>query len=649
MLVLVGAIIFGWFFFLFTVASVSLLAGIPIGRLQLFIGSVLTLAWTFFVSVELFGRKGCIIGTYLHCICNCLDLLLKFLAHQYIEMGVDVKTYHFTAISALKQGWNPVYTDWFLFAHNKIDPRIEGYTKAPWYISATLYSLWDFEDLKFMNALGGLGAMFLCLGAFLRLAFLRYWQVALLAIASAASPVIANQFLSGYVDGLHAACVIATGAAVVLAITLPSKTTSMLLAGIVALGVNIKLTGLFTIVLAISLLLIVYLMKSESKIAALRVGIVAVIGILLGTFFLGYDPYVLNTFFHGNPFWPMDERFIQIAQEPMPVQWYDKSPATRFLLSAFSEAYLSRDYNLKVPFVITGADAKAFLEIGPRAGGFGPFYGGALLLSVLGLIVAAPKALGNRVALGSGAALFLLIGTVLLSPVSHEARYVVQAPLIPIAAAALIFFIAGFRESGQGDHIATSKGQIACLGIGASILLLMVFNFLYIAKQHFLALRLFSDRVASDLSIIRREPQPILANITEPWVRYFFSKEGITVNNPKKGQALAAGICIAYLPDWKLDVDDEGRTKTWLALDCSRAKQLSSHSGSRKIERRAAELLRGAIFGSRASTSTPSATEGIPSSREQCEPSVSWDGGNHGAAYRSAQDECCFSRGEIFR
>jgi hypothetical protein len=158
----------------------------------------------------------------------------------------------------------------------------------------------------------------------------------------------------------------------------------------------------------------------------------------MGILLLGFRPYVTNTVQYGHPFFPFmgrgganhTERFRNY-----PADFRGKPPAQRLLISLFSRAQmdLTAPTRLKVPFSIAPGEEQAFYIAFPATGGFGPLFGGLLILYVItlaALLRASPR---------DGAGLGLLSVLIFISAVVNQeawwVRYVPQLFALPALAA----------------------------------------------------------------------------------------------------------------------------------------------------------------------------------------------------------------------
>ena len=518
-----GASIFSWLFSVSLVSSIAYIIGWKIGLSQLFVSAALTTIIVTVVSCDIFPVRRAFVVSALIIVCTAATIaLLSSVAAGTYEIGRDGQTFHYAGIKALTDGWNPVQTRWKGCAETT-DPCFDWhqlYPKITWYIAAQIGQIVDFDGTRFLNAIAIFGALLLSIGAIVQLNWLVPWQAMVVALAAAAHPVVASQFISSYQDGFLAASVIAAGAVTLRLLKDGRRSSGAILAIVVAVGINAKLTGVFFVGTAIMGLLLIFVFEARAPwYGARQVLVAATAGGLIGALVIGYSPYVASTLQYSNPFYPIGERnwrdskgqsFEDSLLLGIPEAWKQDSSATQFLLSSFSEMYQSQYYNLKYPFTVTSQDWAAARFVDSRIAGFGPLFSAALLLSALAFPLAIILARASRqVLIGAGAVLLLLL-TVLLNPVSFYARYVITAPLVPLGVAVLLFFATNAMSPQEGARWGLSRHvSFASQALAGMICAALIMNFFILIVGHFAGLNAFKTEMDSYFRVLRQEPSPI--------------------------------------------------------------------------------------------------------------------------------------------
>ena len=195
-------------------------------------------------------------------------------------------------------------------------------------------------------------------------------------------------------------------------------------------------------------------MRRRGATSALRSSLVLASFLCLGVGLVGFNPYVRNTVEKGHPFYPiLGEHRIDIMSINM-----DSTFGAKVRLEKFQESLLGRSsvqFHLergrippKIPFTFTRAEFESVSTPDPRVAGFGPLFGGILILSLsVGMASfallflrrhsGAPSAW--RIPTGGKSDLWLLIGLVAASALANPelwwARYVPQLWTLPLLVA----------------------------------------------------------------------------------------------------------------------------------------------------------------------------------------------------------------------
>jgi hypothetical protein len=194
---------------------------------------------------------------------------------------------------------------------------------------------------------------------------------------------------------------------------------------------------------------------------------------VFATLFLGNVPYVRNVVEKGDPFYPLSPRLgLDQLVYQRPVNLSDRNRLSRFLISNFSQTEAlrpPRGTRLKIPFWITENERSSAYPADLESAGFGPLYGGLLVLSAIAAFALVAQRSHRRVA---GAA--VLIGCCVLASVfvhgeTWWARFVPQAWLFPLLLA--IPGLCSLRRSPQwwlGSTIVT-LATVNLLMVGFSV------------------------------------------------------------------------------------------------------------------------------------------------------------------------------------
>jgi hypothetical protein len=318
----------------------------------------------------------------------------------------------------------------------------------------------------------------------------------LISLLAAFNPVSIYQSLSFYLDGQLMSLI------VILIVTLgliyrgreSNRFHYFLLFMTISILVNVKLTaGIYATILIVGYLTILWFTK---KIEVFHeVFTVSAGAFLLGFIIFGFSPYVTNTLSQGNPLYPAlgTDRSDYTAPQ-FPSNFTGRNPAFLLFYSIFAKSDNVRGPDktavLKIPFTVSRDELEAFTDTNAKQGGFGPLFGGAILLAFF-VFAAAPinlYRLRGRPIRGNdppdpetceidrkkniGIGLFysaLVLSTCLINPASSLARFIPQMWLFPIFA----FFLAYF-----------SKNQLIRI-VGYAIIMTLLMNIALVAFAYY--------------------------------------------------------------------------------------------------------------------------------------------------------------------
>jgi len=376
-----------------------------------------------------------------------LLLMLAFLlARHFYDSSWDGLAYHQNAVLCLSKGWNPFFES--SAAYGGVNEGFwtdslwdDHYPKGSWIVGAAIFmGCGQIESGKLLNLTLMVAAAAQLAAVLLRLTSLRGWQVTLLAALAALNPVAIYQSTAFYVDGLMASAVTIMVSALVLYVVRPRGLTLGIVIAAMCLAINLKFTGLvYSVVLTGAAALIISWRQGMRS--GWRLAIITLLAGLFATLVLGYAPYVRNICDKGNMLYPVfgaaPGEFHQA--DYIPVNIAKQNRITAFLVSNFSRSERVHPPNSttpKFPFLVYHAgEGATFLYPDTEAAGFGPFYGGLLVLSVLGLgLLAVDRAAWKPLAVAA-----TIGGVLLASMFTHDqawwARYVPQGWLLPLIVA----------------------------------------------------------------------------------------------------------------------------------------------------------------------------------------------------------------------
>ena len=410
----------------FGLGQALLLAGGHIAPLP----AAIVLAAAISVSVLVAWRAG---GTWVAPLAAAAIVLVATAGSALIiDTSHDGQEYHFDAVSALAQGWNPYEGAEPEPGRVKLAgplPEWAGhYPQGAWIPSALQVTLGLSYEAAKSQPLIILAALFLAvLGAGRRLG-LGKLKANLVAVLAAANPIILVQLFSRLNDGMLGACLALMATFAALWLLTPSRWAVLGVVAPLILAVNLKFSGIPSAA-GICALICAFALALRGWKPALRVAAILVAAGLVGVLVLGAHPYVTNVQRNGHPFYPLmgpGHADIMTGNRP---EWFRHEPPIQRMAASYFGATTSGyagDEHFKAPFTLERPEIRAAGQYDVRIGGFGPLFSGALVLALaLGGACALQRpasVAATRLLAGAGGVLALAV----IMPEAWWARYVPQ-------------------------------------------------------------------------------------------------------------------------------------------------------------------------------------------------------------------------------
>ncbi len=355
------------------------------------------------------------------------------IANYFYDLSYDGQSYHQEAIFQLDNGWVPFYN--LLPDAVKYKIFIDHYAKGVEISQTAIYSITHHIETGKSTNIMMLGAAFcLTFSYLLKLEKLSKAKCILLSLLITLNPVTINQLLTYYVDGQLATVLLCFIIAALLIVKEPKLHYFILLASIIIIAVNIKFTAIIYIAL-FSAAILAWAIFTKKPGLTKSLFITTFAAGIVGVFFIGFNPYVVNTTKFGHPFYPlMGDHKIDIMSVQYPEGFKDKNPAAKFFIATFSHTYdkMPLVATLKVPLTVNKDDIIDASRVDAHIAGFGPFFSGILILSIALLVILYIQQKGDR---GFKNILYLLLCVALSVAIIAEAwwaRYVPQLWIIPL-------------------------------------------------------------------------------------------------------------------------------------------------------------------------------------------------------------------------
>ncbi len=415
-----------------------------------------------------------------------LALSLALSAFFY-DFSWDGQWYHQLGIIRIARDWDPVSDPMRSFADSPSQlhsqPYLRHYAKGTWYAAAAIFATTGRIELgKCINGLilmaSVLGTLAACLGGGLRRS-----RALGIAAAAAFNPVVLSEITTFMVDGVMASALLLTIAATVSAVRQPRPAVVACAVGASIVCINSKFTGLVYLCFLLGAVGIWCLFRARKLLA--RGACVAVSALVLGACVWGYNPYLTNTFYRHQPFYPIlgSAQYPSLAQQgndgnekyETPKNMVGRRLPVRFLYSIFGQPG-NQPYRegakatLMWPFAARFHDLYSYTYQESRVAALGPYFSGCLLLSVglAGWLLFKLDASCRWLLILASAAIVLSLS---ISKDSWWPRYGPQLWLLPI-----VPMWVAFRESSSRLQTAFAWTICALLLINTAIVASVRFN-----------------------------------------------------------------------------------------------------------------------------------------------------------------------------
>jgi hypothetical protein len=402
-----------------------------------------------------------------------LTVLSIGVSAAFYDLSWDGQWYHQVGIYRVAEGWNPLKVPMQSFSGDN-QLWVRHYAKGPWYQAAAMMSASGHVEWgKFVTWLAVDAAFLAVLAACLDAGISRRRAAAVAALV-ALNPVVTSEIVSFLVDGLMVCYLACYAAALFSGIRRPNGLVLFVGSVAVICSINSKFTGLvFLCFMTAGAGLYCLLQRRDLfwRYVGLNLGV-----IILGAVAFGYNPYVTNTLHRGHPFYPLmgtkahpslpQQGNDQIEKYETPHNLMGRSRFVRFGYALFgrpgAQPYNNDpDARLMWPFLVPPKDLAEYRYHETRIAGFGPFFSGALVVS-LALTLWLMSKPGQRGLLVLCTAAVVL--SLLVSIHTWWARYGPQMWWLPLIPVVVAFWISRSRA-----QTATAWGLVVVLSVNALI------------------------------------------------------------------------------------------------------------------------------------------------------------------------------------
>lgn len=328
-------------------------------------------------------------------------LLAINVAGKIIDLTWDGNSYHKVAIGNMADGWNPVYQSIETFNNNNNNIKLNSvsstwtdhYAKGTWIYSANLYSFFEnIEVGKSFLMLLGASAFLIALGLFAKKATGIISLI--LSTIIILNPVFIVQLATNYNDAiLYILTTILLLTLVFITLNNSDKENIKLFyiySIVIVLLINIKFTGfVFAGIYSLFFYLYLIIKKDRDYVKIKLFTLFGFISLIIGFFVVGLSTYPKNLLYSPHIFHPLfGEEKVDIMTANQPYSFENENGFVKFIRGNFSECEnIGRasmiEPKLKIPFTVSDKEITELYASDLRIGGYGPLFGGLIIISLL--------------------------------------------------------------------------------------------------------------------------------------------------------------------------------------------------------------------------------------------------------------------------
>jgi hypothetical protein len=430
------------------IATLSFAVGGSIGKLTLPLAALVTAAWIWIWARRAVPDRSVVVTAGVMTIAIAVVILGCAIGGAILDGTFDGRWFHREAIIQLSDGWNPLFGDLppDRVADDGARTRINGYTKAPWILAASVLSLagrmeWS-TALSFALLVAAAATSF---AAVLGLGAIGRSRAAAIAAVATCNPIALCQLANPLIDGqLGSLILIVVGSAVLIFRRASALPRAIMLMAVI-LAVNTKQSALPFLLLLVGGLVVSAVVIGRRFPGRRNLAVMAA-AFVIGVVGVGFHPHITNLIRHQNWAYPYEQKNVTEAHPPLLVE-IEIGRVPAFFKSAFTRSrhaktiwssgtVLATEARIKMPFEVSASELAEFRIQGVRIGGGGPLYGAMLLTAAITWVLLLWSSRDR--ALAAGLLVVVLGLSVLAFPYPWVFRLVPHAwllPLIPAAAA----------------------------------------------------------------------------------------------------------------------------------------------------------------------------------------------------------------------
>ncbi len=370
-----GACLLAFLFFMLLLCGVSFLLKLPITSIT----TTLSLILAFLISYIFFARGKFFIFVLLTTLFSIIGS--AWICSLIYDSAYDSYGYHNNIIVMITKGWNPAYAiPW----DNSLWSRHygKGLEMMQAVILAFTGNLQSTKCVNFLFLIATASLSWFIMGKVFPNVSSKWKNIIVIMIV--ANPVVISQLTTSYNDyALWLETVIVACSLLLIWNESKSVAPYILLCMVLVIGINTKFTHFYY--LGIECLFFAIWCICKKKYFILLPGVASVVSaILIGTLIVGFNPYVLNTVGHGNPFYPLIGGNVDIMSENTPSIYEGGNRFINLVKSLLSIGDSEWGY---FTGKFTGEDVLRTYSTDARINGFGIVMAPLLILGLIMMVI----------------------------------------------------------------------------------------------------------------------------------------------------------------------------------------------------------------------------------------------------------------------
>ncbi len=436
-LFLLGSVNIFLIFSILVLTGITFALGGSISQIQFFLALISTVIYSFFAAKVYYPKTVTTAAITLLLYSSIIFVVCAITSSQFYDLSYDGQSYHQDIIIRLAEGWNPFYQH-ITNDQSRIAGILNYYPKAAEIYSAAVFKITNsIEVSKLFQFFLMFTSFCFTFSVLLSLKRINNFLAFLISLLLVLNPVGLIQVFSFYIDGQVYQLLLSLISLSIILFTSKKSFTLIPLFSLLVILVDIKITGMVYAGLFI-LVLLIYSWYSEKIHFFAKVLMTITFAFIVALIFLGFNPFVTNTFYYGHPLHPaLGKKSLDYVEINGPQNYQHKNSLYLLFHSLFSESDFLKGPNknarLKPLLMITEREKMAFTSTDPIEGGFGPLLGPATILTFFIFLLSWFYKREKLVKVSLIIASVILISC-LINSASFYARFIPQFWIIPVLA-----------------------------------------------------------------------------------------------------------------------------------------------------------------------------------------------------------------------